>query len=94
MYIKGDLAGSAGWLECILQALKDKEAVFESRSEQAVTGRPGTEHSRQRTDRTKALEWDQAERLRRKDRDVPGAPVAKTLSSQCRGPRFDSWSGN
>ena len=24
----------------------------------------------------------------------PGGPVAKTLSSQCRGPRFDLWSGN
>ena len=26
--------------------------------------------------------------------DFPGGPVAKTLSFQCRGPRFDSWSGN
>ena len=24
----------------------------------------------------------------------PGGPVAKTLGSQCRGPRFDPWSGN
>ena len=24
----------------------------------------------------------------------PGGPVAKTLQSQCRGPRFDPWSGN
>ena len=27
------------------------------------------------------------------ERDFPGGPVAKTLSSQCRGPRFDPWSG-
>ena len=27
-------------------------------------------------------------------RDVPGGPVAKTPSSQCRGPMFDPWSGN
>ena len=26
--------------------------------------------------------------------DFPGGPVAKTLTSQCRGPRFDPWSGN
>ena len=25
--------------------------------------------------------------------DFPGGPVAKTLSSQCKGPRFDPWSG-
>ena len=27
-------------------------------------------------------------------RDFPGGPVAKTPSSQCRGPRFYPWSGN
>ena len=27
-------------------------------------------------------------------RDFPGGPVAKTLHSQCRGPRFSPWSGN
>ena len=27
-------------------------------------------------------------------RDFPGGPVARTLSSQCRGPRFDPWSGS
>ena len=26
--------------------------------------------------------------------DFPGGPGAKTASSQCRGPRFDLWSGN
>ena len=26
--------------------------------------------------------------------DFPGGPVAKTLSSQCRGPKFHPWSGN
>ena len=26
--------------------------------------------------------------------DFPGGPVAKTLCSQCRGPRFNPWSGN
>ena len=26
--------------------------------------------------------------------DFPGGPVAKTLCSQCRGTRFDPWSGN
>ena len=26
--------------------------------------------------------------------DFPGGPVGKTLCSQCRGPRFDTWSGN
>ena len=25
---------------------------------------------------------------------VPGGPVAKIPCSQCRGPRFESWSGN
>ena len=61
MHMKGDLAVSAGWLECILQVVKDKEAfselvVSESRPEGAVTGRPGAKHSRQRTGSTKALE--------------------------------------
>ena len=27
-------------------------------------------------------------------RDFPGGPVAKTLSFQCRGPRFDPWLDN
>ena len=27
-------------------------------------------------------------------RDFPGGTVDKTPSTQCRGPRFDSWSGN
>jgi len=27
-------------------------------------------------------------------RNFPGGPVAKTLSSQCKGPRFDPCSGN
>ena len=27
-------------------------------------------------------------------RDFPGGPVAKTLSSQCRGPGFNPWSVN
>ena len=26
--------------------------------------------------------------------DFPGDPVAKTLHSQCRGPKFGPWSGN
>ena len=26
--------------------------------------------------------------------DFPGGPVAKTPQSQCRGPRYDTWSGN
>ena len=26
--------------------------------------------------------------------DFPGGPMAKTLESQCRGPRFHPWSGN
>ena len=32
----------------------------------------------------------------RKERqgDFPGGPVVKTPHSQCRGPRFDPWSGN
>ena len=28
------------------------------------------------------------------DQDSPGSPVAKTLRSHCRGPRFDPWSEN
>ena len=28
------------------------------------------------------------------NRDCPGGLAAKTLCSQCRGPRFDPWSGN
>ena len=28
------------------------------------------------------------------ERDFPGGPVAKTPSSQCKGPGFDPWSGN
>ena len=32
--------------------------------------------------------------IKNKYRDFPGGPVAKTLSSQCRGPRFDPWSGS
>ena len=26
--------------------------------------------------------------------DFPGGPAAKSLHYQCRGPRFDPWSGN
>ena len=26
--------------------------------------------------------------------DFPGGPVAKTPCSQCKGARFDTWSGN
>ena len=26
--------------------------------------------------------------------DFPGGPVAKTLHSHCRGPRFDPWLGD
>ena len=29
-----------------------------------------------------------------KDGDLPGGPVAKTPWSHCRGPGFNSWSGN
>ena len=32
--------------------------------------------------------------LRKQEKDFPGGPVAKTLPSQCKGPRFDSWPGN
>ena len=32
--------------------------------------------------------------LEKETRDFPGGPAAKTLSSQCRGPRFDPWSGS
>ena len=32
--------------------------------------------------------------IRRRQRDFPGGPVVKTPCSQCRGPRFDPWSGN
>ena len=28
------------------------------------------------------------------DWDFPGGPVGKAPCSQCRGPRFDPWSGN
>ena len=30
----------------------------------------------------------------KKMRDFPGSPVVKTLRFQCRGPRFDPFSGN
>ena len=29
-----------------------------------------------------------------RQRDFPGGAVVKTSCSQCRGPRFDPWSGN
>ena len=29
-----------------------------------------------------------------KFKDSPGSPIVKTPCSQCRGPRFDPWSGN
>ena len=32
--------------------------------------------------------------LRRQFRDFPGGAVVKTPHSQCRGPKFDPWSGN
>ena len=32
--------------------------------------------------------------LRKHCGDFPGAPVAKTPHSQCRGPRFSPWAGN
>ena len=32
--------------------------------------------------------------FKNQQRNFPGDPVAKTLSSQCRGPRLDPWLGN
>ena len=32
--------------------------------------------------------------LKNNNPDFPGGPAAKTLGSQCRGPRLDPWSGN
>ena len=32
--------------------------------------------------------------MRKKEIVFPGGPLAKTLSSQCRGPRFNPWSEN
>ena len=32
--------------------------------------------------------------IKTSSRDFPDCPVAKTLCSQCRGPRFYPWSGN
>ena len=32
--------------------------------------------------------------IKKKYGDFPGGPVAKVPSSQCRGPRFNPWSGN
>lgn len=34
------------------------------------------------------------EEMRNTLRDLPGGPAVKTSRSQCRGPRFDHWSGN
>ena len=31
---------------------------------------------------------------KKKARDFPGGPVAKTPCCQCRGPEFNHWSGN
>ena len=38
--------------------------------------------------------WVKKRNKRYKAWDFPGGPVSKTLSSQCRGPRFDPWSRN
>ena len=32
--------------------------------------------------------------FKRAFRDFPGGPVGKILRSHCRGPKFDTWSGN
>ena len=32
--------------------------------------------------------------LKMKGKNFPGGAVVKTLSSQCRGPGFNPWSGN
>ena len=34
------------------------------------------------------------EKIRRRRVGIPGSPVAKTPSSQCKGPRFNPWLGN
>ena len=36
----------------------------------------------------------EADDIKKRWRDFPGGPVARTLHSQCRGPRFVPWSGN
>ena len=36
----------------------------------------------------------QTDQIRLQEGDFPGGPVAKTLRSHCRGPRFHPWSGN
>ena len=42
-----------------------------------------------------SLQWNIFAQLKRNLwRDFPGGPVAEALCSQCRGPRFDPWSGN
>ena len=43
---------------------------------------------------TKIPRAKKKKKLSKKIRDFPGGPVAKTPCSQCRGPRFDPWSGN
>ena len=37
---------------------------------------------------------EKMENLKRSLGDFPGGPLGKTPHSQCRGPRFDPWSGN
>lgn len=34
------------------------------------------------------------EGVRKRCRDLPGGSVAKTLCSQCREPKFNTWPGN
>ena len=41
------------------------------------------------------MQWrENTVNLKEKSQDFPGGPVVKTPHSQCRGPRFNSWSGN
>ena len=40
------------------------------------------------------ISWGHARLRWSHPRDIPSGPVDKTLSSQCKEPRFNSWSGN
>ena len=42
----------------------------------------------------KDAEWECPAASKTLPGDFPGGPVAKTLRSQCRGPRIKPWSGN
>ena len=70
--------------------LKEGAEVREEAEETVARGLVGASEGLESHDPSSPHVWV----TKKASEDFPGGPVAKILSSQCRGPRFNPWSGN